>query len=284
MKAYLLGQLPEDQAVVLEEKYFTNREFFLQVQSAETALISDYLDGNLSSAEKQRFESRYLQVPLLRGKVEEVRRQRAAQPPAARTPMWPHLRFALGISIVLVLGLGIWLYRSRSVHQPNAGFMRPQVQSVIAVHLAPGLVKGPGQQQAQFEPPAHGAVNLVLELPAQSSPVQCQVKIFRVNADGSRMAMWNSPGPILSSPESNFQALTLQIGGSLLEPGDYIAEAWTAGGTVQETYSYRIRKPEASATTSLTRKTNAALIKICKIRVGRIPRSPPPKLFVFTVL
>jgi len=246
MKAYLLGQLPEDQAAVLEEKYFTNREFFLQVQSAETALISDYLDGSLSSVERHCFESRSLQVPLLQGKVEEVRRQRAAQPPAAHTSMWPHVRLAFGISIALVLGLGVWLYRSRTGNPPNAGRMQPQVQSVITVHLTPDLVKGPGEQQAQFEPAARGAtINLVLELPAQSSPVQCQVKISRVNADESRTAMWNSPEPILSSPESNFQALTLQIGGSLLEPGDYIAEAWTAGGKVQETYSYRIRKPEA---------------------------------------
>lgn len=244
MKAYLLGQLPEDQAAVLEEKYFTNREFFLQVQSAETALISDYLDGSLSSAEKQCFESRYLQVPLLQAKVEEVRRQRAAQPSAARTSIWPRLRLAFGIAAILVLAMGVWLYHSRPENLPGAGSMQPQVQSVIAVHLTPGMVKGPGEQQAQFEPPARtAAINLVLELPAQSSPVQCQVKISRVNADEHLTTVWNSPGPILSSRDGNIQVLTLQIGGSLLEPGDYIAEARTARGEIQETYPYRILKP-----------------------------------------
>lgn len=244
MKAYLLGQLPEDQAAVLEEKYFTNREFFLQVQSAETALISDYLDGSLPSAEKQRFESRYLQVPLLQRKVEEVRQQRAAQPSVVRTSIWFQLRLAFGIAAVLVLTLGLWLYRSRSANPPGAGPMQPQVQSVIAVHLSSGTVKGPEGQEMQFEPPTHGAtINLVLELPAQSSQVQCQVKISHVDADSRLITVWNSPGPILSSREGDTQVLTLQIGGSLLEPGDYVAEAWTSGREVQETYSYRIRKP-----------------------------------------
>jgi anti-sigma factor RsiW len=243
MKAYLLGQLPEDQAAVLEEKYFTNREFFLQVQSAETALISDYLDGNLPSAEKQRFESRYLQVPLLQSKVEEARRQRAAQPSTAHATIWPRLRLVVGIAAVLTLTLGLWFYRSRFANLPGAGAMQPQALSVMAIHLTSGQKKGPGEQQAQFEPPArNAAINLVMELPAQSSPVQCQVRIYRVNADGGRTTMWNSPGPILSSREDNAQVLTLQISGSLLEPGDYIAEAWTAGGEIQETYPYRIRK------------------------------------------
>lgn len=243
MKAYLLGQLPEDQAAVLEEEYFTNREFFLQVQSAETALISDYLDGGLSSAEKQRFESRYLQVPVLQRRLEEVRRLRAVRPAAARMSIWPHLRLSFGIPAVLVLALGIWLYRSRPANPSGGGPMQPQAQSVTVVHLAPGLMKGPGGQQAQFEPPAHdAAINLVLELPAQSSPVHCQVKISRVNADGRWTTVWNSPRPILSSRENNSQILALQISGSLLQPGDYIAEAWIVGGESREMYSYRIRK------------------------------------------
>jgi hypothetical protein len=242
MKAYLLGQLPEDQAAVLEEEYFTNREFFLQMQSAETALISDYLDGSLSPEEKQRFESRYLQVPLLQSRLEEVRRQRTVPPSAARAFLRPHLRLAFGTAAVLVLVLGIWLYRSRPAN-PRVGGPQPQVQSVAVVHLAPGLIKGPGAQQAQFDPPRNGhAINLVLELPAQSSPVQCQIKISRVSAEGRWTTVWNSPGPILSSRENNSQVLALQIGGSLLQPGDYIAEARVAGGEMQETYSYRIRK------------------------------------------
>jgi hypothetical protein len=244
MRAYLLGQLPEDQAAVLEEEYFTNREFFLRVQSAETALISDYLDGSLSSAEKESFESRYLQVSLLQQKVEEVRRQRVARPSAARASIWTRLRPAYGMAAVLLLALGVWLFRPRSANRPGAGAMPPQAQAVLAIHLTPGVVKGPGEQQAQFELPARSAaINLVLELPAQSSPVQCRVKISRVNADGHWTAMWNSPGPIRSSGEGNFQVLTLQISGSLLEPGDYIAESWTAGKEIHEIYSYRIRRP-----------------------------------------
>jgi len=94
MRSYLLGQLPDDQAAVLEEEYFSNREVFLKIQSVETALIADYLDGGLSFAEKQRFESRYLQTPLLKKKVEAVRQQRNAVKPSVQPSIWTSWRLA----------------------------------------------------------------------------------------------------------------------------------------------------------------------------------------------
>src|SRR5947207_1644652 len=85
MRAYLLGQLPDDQAAALEEEYFVNRAFFLKVQSEEATLIADYLDGTLSPAEKLSFESRYLRIPELQCRVEEIRRRRVLGKPVPWT-------------------------------------------------------------------------------------------------------------------------------------------------------------------------------------------------------
>jgi hypothetical protein len=78
-------------------------------------------------------------------------------------------------------------------------------------------------------------------LPGQASPVQCRVRISMVESNGHWMPVWDSPGPLVSSESGQGQVLTLQIGGSLLRPGDYVAEAMTPDGTVRETYVYRIK-------------------------------------------
>src|ERR1700724_2419831 len=135
MRAYLLGLLSDDEAAALEEEYFVNRAFFLQVQSAETAFIADYLEGTLGPLEKQRFEGRYLQAPGLRRKVEEVRRQRGALGQAARPSVWANWRLVLAAASIAFLVVGIWVYRSR--HQDQSGPVA-HVRPLAEVPPSPG--------------------------------------------------------------------------------------------------------------------------------------------------
>jgi hypothetical protein len=243
MKSYLLGQLPDEQTAALEEEYFCNREFFLKIQSAETTLITDYLEGTLPPAEKFAFENRYLQTPLLQRKLEEVRRQRSEQKTVTQPYHWNSWRLALATAAVLVLGLGLWRYRpdGKNQYEPAASQQQPQLHSVIAIHISPNLVKGNGARSVQFERPKSGAtINLVLELPGQSTPTRCMVRVSMVDADGSWVPIWNSLEPITSSKDGGGQVLILQLGGTLLRAGDYKLEAWTQDGTVRETYPYQV--------------------------------------------
>src|SRR5882757_5684418 len=73
VKAYLLGILDEGKAAEVEQKYFTDRAFFLFAQQEEQRLIEDYLADRLPPAEVRQFELRYLSVPELRDKVEQLR-------------------------------------------------------------------------------------------------------------------------------------------------------------------------------------------------------------------
>jgi curli biogenesis system outer membrane secretion channel CsgG len=107
MRAYLLGQLSDQEAAELEEQYFVNRDCFLRMQSEENALIADYLADRLSKKERSSFESRYLHVPELERKVEEVRRQRSL----LRPPSLPAFRVRWGMAaaaLALALGFGFW--------------------------------------------------------------------------------------------------------------------------------------------------------------------------------
>jgi hypothetical protein len=247
MRAYLLGQLPDDQATAVEEEYFINRTFFLKMQSVETALIADYLDGRLWQTEKQLFEGRYLRVPALQQKLEDIKRQRLEDTPAAEPAFWwGSWRLALVATSIVVLFLGIWVYRSRIAGHPTliAGG-QTSTQPILSIHLRPNLTKGPDSGSMQFEQPANGStLNLVLELPGQSSPVQCQARISIVKPDGRWDAVWNSPQALTSTAAGGIQELTVPLGGLLLHAGDYVVEIWSSDGGIRESYVYRVTEPK----------------------------------------
>lgn len=138
MRAYLLGRLPEDEASALEQEYFVNRPFLLKLQSEETALIEDYLDGNLGPAERQSFEKQYLQLPELQRKVEQVRGERRALVQTANPPLWGSWRLGLAAALVVLLGVGIWIYHLRTKEQTKEA-VRPQgsVQPNASVQTRP---------------------------------------------------------------------------------------------------------------------------------------------------
>lgn len=266
MRAYLLGLLSDDQAAALEQEYFVNRSFFLKVQSAETALINDYLENRLTDLQRQRFEKLYLEVPDLRRKVEEARRLAAHSQPVRRL-VWMNLRLSLAVALVLVLALGIWIYHSRiTKHAELAGQMHSPTkpssavaspEGVFAVYLAPGITKGTNSRPVQFEQPGAGStLDLILELPGQTSSVERTVEISIVKPDDSLGLVWSSPGPIKSSsaePQQSLptlagsvqhnqatQTLVLSLPGSLFQPGDYLVNAAENHGGNHEIYAYRV--------------------------------------------
>jgi len=249
MRAYLLGQLPDDQAAAFEEEYFVNRAFFLKVQSEETALIADYLDGSLLPAEKQCFESRYLEIPELQRKVEQARRQRIPVQMVAQPSIWTGWRLAFVAASILLVGLGIWVYRSHLTAQPESvAGVQTGLQSAVTIYISPGSTKGPDSKPAQFEPPTSGStISLVLELPGQSLPVRCHVRISIVKPDGRWNPVWNSPEPVVSTPAGDRQVLTLPLSSSLFQPGDYVVQVWASDDGVHETYVYQVMQPHMRA-------------------------------------
>jgi hypothetical protein len=277
MRAYLLGRLPDDEAAALEEEYFVNRPFLLKLQSEETALIEDYLDGSLRPAEKQSFEKQYLQSPALLQKVEEVRRQRVAltQTMKVKPPIWTNWRFSFAAALVLVLGIGIWMYYLRGKEQIKSAAQlqlqpakttSPTIQSkpesAIAVYLLPGTTQGFRSQWREItQPTEHTELNLVLELLGQTSSVEATVEISRVEPDESLRLVWSSK-KLLSSDigkapanelltvtdgqSSIHQVLKLSLPSSLFQPGDYVVRAWTPQSTTHETYTFRVLPPPSS--------------------------------------
>src|SRR5579872_2802238 len=86
MIEYLLGDLPPDQAVLLEERYFQDEEFFELLQALENELICDFVNGEMAPDLRDRFGARYRRSPDLAKKIQlvEVIRTEAAKQRALR--------------------------------------------------------------------------------------------------------------------------------------------------------------------------------------------------------
>ena len=56
---YLLGELPEDERLRLEEEYLADPGLFARVLAAEDDLIDAYARGELTGEARLRFEQRY---------------------------------------------------------------------------------------------------------------------------------------------------------------------------------------------------------------------------------
>jgi len=67
---YLLGELPEEQQVEIEDRAFSDREYLATITAVENDLIDEYVRGELSADARQRFESRFLASAERRKRVE----------------------------------------------------------------------------------------------------------------------------------------------------------------------------------------------------------------------
>lgn len=126
---YLLGELPEEEQVRLEERAFTDPGLTAEILAAECDLIDEYVRGELSDEQRRRFESRFVTSAPRRRKLEFARAFAQAASAAreseqpARLRGWrrwlsvlrgptPALRFATAATLLLLLGLS-WLVAER---------------------------------------------------------------------------------------------------------------------------------------------------------------------------
>lgn len=90
LRRYLLGILPEEEAVTLEDRYFEDADLFEEIWAAEHGLVDDYVAGRLGADEQHPFETWYLATTRHRDRVAVARalrtRSDAATPVAASVP------------------------------------------------------------------------------------------------------------------------------------------------------------------------------------------------------
>jgi hypothetical protein len=132
IRRYLLGDLAEAEQTALEQELLIDRGKFDQVWAVENELIDSYVRGEMSGADRKRFEAHYLASPLHRervaiaesfltdideapGETVEVREKEAVVPRRRRF-LLPSPRPVFGITLVMTLLLAfsiVWLYIER---------------------------------------------------------------------------------------------------------------------------------------------------------------------------
>jgi hypothetical protein len=132
MVKYLLGELPEKEQLQLEERFFTDDEYYQQLLALEDELMYDYAAGGLSPEQRVKFERRYLDSPQARQKAElaEAVLNKVAEASARRAParvaeerrsLWqsllaffslqnPAMQFSLAAASALLFVGASWLF------------------------------------------------------------------------------------------------------------------------------------------------------------------------------
>jgi len=127
---YLLGELPEEQQVEIEDRAFADKDYLASITAVENDLIDEYVREELSETDRRKFENRFLASTERRKRVEFARalanmafEAKAAEKPgrAPAAVSWrdaleafiagfnPFGKFALATMTLLIMAGGAWL-------------------------------------------------------------------------------------------------------------------------------------------------------------------------------
>jgi anti-sigma factor RsiW len=198
MRRYLFEEMAEAERVECENAYLNDTEVFHEIAALESDIIDDYVLGELSTADRQRFERSLPLNPERRRRVEIARALLAhalaedATPPAAAEPehdRWPSLglwRGRLMAAGLLCASVGLaWslmvnrrlvaeqeavLRRAdelRASRPPGAVDAQQAMKGVVVLAPAETIVRGSAVRTVLSVP--RGAVSVLLRLQVGSN-------------------------------------------------------------------------------------------------------------------
>lgn len=234
---YLLGELPEDEQVRVEERAFADRRYTQNIVAVESDLIDEYVRGEMSGPQRRRFESRFLASAERRQKVEFARALARVVPAARRSQQplrwrsWrtrtaffrdapPAFRFAMAASLLLVVGASWWITERYRLQPLEHGPLRPGsaigTPLLAELFLPPDVGRGSGGRP-QLELPESGVSRVHLRLglePEDDFPG------FRVELRTAGREVWVQDG-LHPRPSAAGRVVDLTIPGDVLGAGPY---------------------------------------------------------------
>jgi tetratricopeptide (TPR) repeat protein len=116
LRRFLMGALDEDDERAVGERMLTDDEYVERASELETELIEDYLDGNLSPDDRNRFETHFLVSPGHKRKLVIARAMRSyanAPAVAADLALKRYWKVATAVAALLILATlaGLNAYR-----------------------------------------------------------------------------------------------------------------------------------------------------------------------------
>jgi hypothetical protein len=281
LRQYLLGDATEDESTAIEREYFDRDESLQAVSDVEDDLIADYLEGRLTSDERDRFERHYLASARHRTRVAIVRALRrtafsrrgdsasaAMWQRVVSTRMWP-LASQLAAAVALVaLGIAAWTFNSsRTPGNPRglphdvasqsdartsasqqaqppqrAEAPPPRRVVVVALAIAPLNVRSGGEPATLTIPDDADVVALELQDEAGAAKVERGRAILRTV---SGREVWAGATTDGGRPRPEIIA-RLEIPATAFSADDYIVALFAVDASGRETernrYFFRVRQ------------------------------------------
>jgi len=238
LQKYLLGDLSEQEQVVVEDRAFAEPGYLEALEGVEADLIDAYVRGELSQTDRRQFERRFLTSPQRRNKVEFART--LATVSAESKPVFfrllecqsvwqalrslfqashPALRFASGFAAVVVVAGASWIAIQNVSMRSRMSALETQSRDIQMREQA--LRQQLSQEQAR-------AANIAVQSQKPSGEAQRPLLVSLVFLPGLSRAGTSVQQLVLSS---NAQLAHIEI---QLEPRDefprFRAELRTRGG------------------------------------------------------
>lgn len=265
LRRFLLGDVDQEERERLESLFITDSVVKEKILAAEQDLIDDYLDGSLTSADKQRFIQQYAETPAQQRKLRiatsikdwATTQANVSLPPGpVRQSFWSRLRDGVWLkptvaipiaatAMVAVIALAIWLngrierqkYQlaiQEEVVQLNVPSSLSKVPPKMAsLELRPGATRSGDTQNELVISRDNGIAELRLVWIHKQYPRYTAV-VSRVNGKQSVTI------PDLQA-EDDGKSIRLRLPDSFLTRGTYQVELTgiTAGGTAEISEEYR---------------------------------------------
>jgi hypothetical protein len=190
---YWLDDLPPVEQDQLEEDYFADNDLFIELLDAKDQLVSDYLSGQLSPDDRERFERRFLTRPGCQIEVELagflqpslMRRSLTRQPALSdRAGGWlqaifdalrarqPLAGFAMA-ALLMMFAAGVWSVIRFSSDKGQAGLSQtgapvPAGPAIVSLTLKPVRFRAAGGDPKAVVGPETQLIELRLEVGAES--------------------------------------------------------------------------------------------------------------------
>lgn len=274
---YLLGQLTEQDASALEERFFSDDELFARVEVAADDLAARYLKGTLSADERVRFQKHLLgsrddrlrlRVTRALGAYVATRGAPAMAQEPAPTRLWRFTgvsRFVTAAAgVALVAGVAVLSWRVAGL-QSDVSSLRSALseeQETGRVAAAAALERERGertrreaaeQRLAELEtasfavsPGTERGSGSVLLVPAGAAFVRFDLALERALSGQCRVTVRTPARAVVWSRDISVApgaaSVSVVVAAGLLLPGQYeaVLESLGSGGTATEVSVYSI--------------------------------------------
>jgi hypothetical protein len=241
--AYLLGEMPEDAKIALEQAYFTSDESFAELVVVEDELAYDYAGNRLSQERRRRFEATIGATDRGHKNVELARAMLAAARTSQASQSKRNWGVGIAASVLLVIAGGWMASRLASLTREVAELRAEATKSPpVANPVEAAFLLTPGVSRSNGGPAR-------LELRREADIVNFELLAPPGTPQGDYVVEIRANDAVVSSLATRFMSpsFLVRVAAKLLTPGDYevAVRRVSAGEQASDfaTYSFALVRP-----------------------------------------